>query len=194
MELVAHRVNTVDGLKKLPAACGAEIDIRSSGRKLVLAHEPFGEGDSLEDWLAAYNRSRPGCLVIFNPKEDGLDGEILRLAAAAGLNNFFLLDLSYPSIVRLAVYGGEKRIALRVSEYESAGSAAKLRGKVEWIWLDCFGGNPPDPMELFSLKKYFRVCVVSPELEGHPAERIPAFLKTAAQADAVCTKHPERWS
>lgn len=191
LEIIRHRVNDVAELRRLDPRLGAEIDIRSRGDRLVLAHEPHAAGDSLERWLDVYARDRPDRTLILNPKEDGLDGRVLRLLAERGLRRFFFLDLTYPAIVRLCVRGGERRAALRVSEYEPASAARLLAGKAEWVWLDCFSGRPSPAAAARALRRDFRVCLVSPELEGYGPERIARFR--GVPADAVCTKHPERW-
>jgi len=194
IERVAHRINEIPRLETLSSDLGAEIDIRSAAGELILHHEPHAAGPKLDDFLRTYARTRKGRLLILNPKEDGLDGEILALAHRHGLENFFLLDLPYPSIVRLAVREGERRVAVRFSEFETAESALRLAGKAAWVWVDCFDGKPPEAAQVRELRQAFRVCLVSPELAGHGAERIPDFLPLAKEADAVCTKYPERWS
>ncbi len=193
MQRVAHRVNDLAILEGLPGDVGAEIDIRASGGRLLLAHEPHVDGPGLTDFLDVYARTRRDNLLILNTKEDGLDDDILEFVRGRRIDNFFFLDLSFPSIVRMSLRGGEKRVALRVSEYESAEDALKLAGKVDWIWLDCFAGEPPDAALTRRLREKFSVCLVSPELEGHPVARIDAFLPLASGVDAVCTKCPDRW-
>jgi len=192
-EWVRHRVNDPDELAALPGELGAEIDIRSLGGRLVLHHEPHRPGPELAAFLDVYARTRRERLLILNPKEDGLDAEILALVKARGIENFFFLDLTLPSTVRMAVREGERRIAMRVSEYETAEAARRFMGKADWIWLDCFSGEPPAVELARELGQYFRVCLVSPELEGYPAESIKRFKTLLPEVRAVCTKHPEQW-
>ena len=54
MELIAHRVNKITKLKKLPLKYGAEIDIRDSGKELIVVHDPFKKGEKLEKFLKNY--------------------------------------------------------------------------------------------------------------------------------------------
>jgi hypothetical protein len=191
LEIIRHRVNSVEELRGLDPRDGAEIDIRSRRGRLILAHDPGVEGPSLERYLDVFARARPDRLLILNPKEDGLDGRILPLLSERGIARFFLLDLSFPSIARLSIRGGEDRVALRVSEYEPASAARPLKRWAEWAWLDCFSGRPASPAAVRALRRSFRVCLVSPELEGYPPERIKSFRRLTV--DAVCTKHPELW-
>ena len=53
-ELIAHRVNTSEELAKLPPEYGVELDLRDRGDKLFLRHDPFGDGESFEDYLRNY--------------------------------------------------------------------------------------------------------------------------------------------
>ncbi|MFI5361778.1 MAG: hypothetical protein ACHQ49_07390 [Elusimicrobiota bacterium] len=191
MEIIHHRVNGVKELMRLDPRDGAEIDIRSRRGRLILAHDADSEGPALERWLDVYARTRPDRLLILNPKEDGLDGRVLALLKERGIKRFFFLDLTFPSIVRLSVRGGERRVALRVSEHEPASAAKPLKRWVDWAWLDCFSGRPASAAAVRSLRRSFHVCLVSPELEGYPAARIRSFR--GLPADAVCTKHPELW-
>lgn len=193
MELVAHRVNDIGRLEGLPPELGAEIDLRTVGGRIVLHHEVYEKGPAFEDFVEVYARTRRDRLLILNPKEDGLDAEVLAVLKKAGVGNFFFLDLSFPSIVRMCVRGGEKRAALRVSEYEPAEAAMSLAGRAAWVWQDCFDGKPADAGQVRRLREAFKVCLVSPELEGYPKERIADFRHLAEDADAVCTKHPDLW-
>jgi len=52
-----------------------------------------------------------------------------------GISNYFFLDQSFPFLIKWAKLG-EKRLAVRVSEYESIDTALTLQEKAEWIWVD----------------------------------------------------------
>ena len=68
-----------------------------------------------------------------------------------------------------------------------------------WVWVDCFTLFPLDHEDVQRLKRAgFRMCLVSPELQGRKAEtEIPLLAQLLAdrdiQADAVCTKRPDLW-
>lgn len=193
IEWVSHRVNDLERIAALPGDLGAEIDIRSRGGTLILHHEAHRDGPGLAEFLDVYARCRRERLLILNPKEDGLDAEMLALLKERDIENFFFLDLTLPSTVRLAMRGGERRVALRVSEYETAEAARRFAGKADWVWLDCFSGEPPAAALARELGRDFKVCLVSPELEGYPADRIERFKPLLPEVHAVCTKHPEAW-
>ena len=90
---------------------------------------------------------------------------------------------------------GESRSSIRVSEYESIDTALKLEGKVRWVWVDFFNYFPLDYESFLKLKKAkFKLCLVSPELQGHPIIRVEQLKnqlnKMKIYFDAVCTKNP----
>ena len=94
---------------------------------------------------------------------------------------------------------GEHRCAVRVSEFESIETALTLAGKVDWVWVDCFTKFPLSEEDAVSLKNAgFKLCLVSPELQGRIAEiEIPALVSLLRaqniESDAVCTKRPDLW-
>ena len=45
MKIYSHRVNTISALEKIDPSCGVEIDLRSKNGSLILAHDPFIEGE-----------------------------------------------------------------------------------------------------------------------------------------------------
>jgi hypothetical protein len=192
---VAHRRNTRAELSATPVELGVEIDVRSHGDELILQHDPFVGGERLEDWLAAYRHR----LLILNTKEEGLEQRLLALMASAGVRDFFFLDQSFPFLLKTA-RAGERRCAVRVSELESIDTALALAGLVEWVWVDCFTRFPLSGEEARLLQsKQFRLCLVSPELQGRrdPSEitELRARLeREGITPDAVCSKTPERWT
>ena len=79
MQIIAHRINTIEELKKIPREYGVEIDIRGYGSKLVLTHDPItehGKYDELEEYLQNFNHA----FIIFNMKEAGYEQKVIDLA------------------------------------------------------------------------------------------------------------------
>lgn len=189
-----HRCNTVAQLQATPIGYGLEIDIRSYGNRLILHHDPFIEGEDFTAWL---NHYRHGTLIL-NLKEEGLELRILELLAERDIKDFFFLDQPFPWIIKMARLG-ERRCAVRVSEYEHADTALALAGKIDWVWADCFSRLSLSAVDARLLRQAgFRVCVVSPELQGRSGEDEIQLLRTllaerAIIPDAVCTKFPNRW-
>lgn len=190
MLLIEHRVNTLAHLAHVPPERGVEIDVRDYDGDLCLVHDPLESGERLEDWLPAYRHA----LLIFNVKCDGLEGRLQALAARHGIENYFFLDVANPTLVGL-VRRGERRVAVRFSEYEPIEFALAFAGHVDWCWVDCFTRLPLDPLTYARLKQHFRLCLVSPELQKHPRARIAAFREQLRPmpVDAVCTDYCEDW-
>ena len=88
---------------------------------------------------------------------------------------------------------GEKNIALSFSEYEGLDTILSMKGKVNWVWVDCFTKNPlTKDIEVQLHKAGFKLCYVSPELQQQPEKRqeyIKYFQTHDIHLDAVCTKH-----
>ena len=193
MQIVRHRVNTLTELASLPDGLGAELDLRSWQGELVLHHEPFAPGDLFSHFVGRWAEGSPRGTLIVNPKEDGLETRAIELLTRGGVEDYFFLDLSLPTTVRLAVREGFSRLAVRFSEYEPAEAALRFAGLAQWVWLDSFEGRPIPLETVRRLGAHVRCCLVSPELEGHPPERIAALRHLAPHVDAVCTKHPSLW-
>ena len=84
MQIIAHRVNQIAQLNSLSLNYGVEIDVRSAGDRLILSHDPFCDGDDLDDWLMAFKHKT----IIVNP-EEGLEERILSALQDHGVSNFF---------------------------------------------------------------------------------------------------------
>jgi hypothetical protein len=191
MLLIEHRANTIEHLKRVPPERGVEIDLRDYDGELRLVHDPLQTGERLTDWLTAYQHA----LVIFNVKCDGLEDQVRGLAARHGIERYFFLDVANPTLVRLA-QAGERRVAVRYSEFEPVEFALAFAGRVDWVWVDCFSHLPLDPATYARLKEHFKLCLVSPELQGHPRASIREYRDQlrGMPVDAVCTDFCEDWA
>lgn len=194
MKLIVHRRNTLSDLETTPARYGVEVDIRSIADKLILCHDPFVAGEDFGHWLNAY---RHGTLIL-NVKEEGLEGRVTTLMRASGIEDYFFLDQSFPSLVQCA-RASQRRCAVRVSEFESLQTALTLAGRIDWVWVDCFTRFPLTRDDAHRLEQAgFRLCLASPELQGRdPATEIPSLARQLAERriwpEAICTKHPALW-
>jgi hypothetical protein len=191
---IAHRINTIDGLRATPVECGVEMDVHAYGDRLVVHHDALTDALDLEVWLTAYQHA----FVILNVKEEGIEARVRELALARGIERFFLLDLSIPALVKM-VRAGESRVAVRVSTYEAVAGALAFSGLAEWIWLDVFEPRLPVTAEEYRAlqRAGFKICLVSPELHGRDVAEI-ATLKAQLErdglsADAVCSKRLDLW-
>ncbi len=191
MKYIVHRVNDPDRLESLDPSMGVEIDLRDKGGRLIMEHDPFSDGPDFDGYLARYRHDT----MILNIKSEAIEWRVLEEIQKAGtVRDYFFLDSSFPMIMKL-VAKGERRVAVRFSEREPIEYALALAGKIDWVWVDCFTRLPLDGTSYPQLKKHFKICIVSPELQAHSLDRIPEFAQILAEmpVDAICTKRPELW-
>ena len=196
MRKILHRVNTKKDLLRTSSEFGVEVDIRSNGGELYIHHDPFLNGENFEDWLKSYNHA----ILILNVKEEGLESRLISLMQKYGVDDYFFLDQSFPFLVRTATKG-EKRCAIRVSEFENIETAMTLAGKIDWVWVDCFTCFPltNEDARRLQVDGGFKLCFVSPELQGRTSldgikQYREAIKSLGIKGDAVCTKHPDLWA
>jgi hypothetical protein len=189
MKLIAHRRNTSELLLATPREYGIEVDIRSLGERMIIHHDAFKPGEDFESWVANYSHGT----LILNVKEEGLEERLIRCMSERGIADYFFLDQSFPFLIKTSRQG-ESRCAVRVSEFESIDTALTLAGKIDWVWIDCFTRFPLDREGWLRLTAAgFRLCLVSPELQGRFDEAEIREWKAQFRAwgvtpDAVCTK------
>ncbi len=190
MIIVQHRVNTLEQLKTIPTHYGVELDIRDKYNELIITHDAFVQGHNWDIYLQHYKQQ----LCIANVKTEGIEQKIISDFEQHNIENYFLLDVSLPFLVKLSNQGF-KKMAVRFSEYEPIELAMQFAGKVDWLWVDCFKHLPLNTQNYAQLKRHFKICIVSPELQGHNVEMIHQFKNVFLQlpVNAVCTKHPHLW-
>ncbi len=194
MRLISHRRNTIEELKATPTEYGIEVDIRSNNGRLIIHHDPLKEGVDFEEWLKHYQHQT----LILNVKEEGLEARLIELMQKYAITDYFFLDQSFPFLIKWSALG-ERNCAVRVSEFESIETALTLTGKINWVWIDCFSHFPLSGSDALRLQSAgFKICLVSPELQGRPFDtEIPLLAnllhERSIQADAICTKQPKLW-
>lgn len=195
MEYIAHRINTVSELLKLPIEYGVELDLRDDLEGgIYISHNPFEQGESFEEYLKEYHHGT----MILNIKSERIEHEVKRLLEKYEVKKYFYLDSSFP-MIKLLSDMGEHDIALRFSEYEGLDTIENMQGKVSWVWVDCFT-RLPITFEIYQrLKSWgYKLCLVSPELQSQP-ERIEEYAAYVKENniifDAICTKvyNIEKW-
>ncbi len=192
---IAHRINTLGELKKLPIEYGVELDLRDYGNRLILQHDPFIDGEDFEEYLKQYHHGT----MILNIKSERIEHKVLELLNKYNIDNYFFLDSSFP-MIHLLSNQGERKCAVRFSEFEGIDTILAMTGKIDWVWVDCFSKLPIDPSSFNKLKQAgFKLCLVSPELQGRPQD-IDTYQKwlhgQEIVFDAICTKHYniDQWS
>jgi hypothetical protein len=191
---IAHRINTIEELKKLPKEYGVEIDLRDYGSDLVLQHDPFVGGELFEKYLEEYQHGT----MILNIKSERIEHRVLELLSKFDITDYFFLDSSFPMIYLLSKQG-ESKCAIRFSEFEGVDTIISMAHKVDWVWVDCFSKLPIDTQSYTLLKEAgLKICLVSPELQGRDND-IEIYKNTLQKQgiifDAICTKHHnmDRW-
>ena len=210
MHIISHRVNNIKDLKHIDYSHGIEIDIRYYNNDLILYHDPFhtkeDSPEKFEDLLAEYIKNHTGTIIL-NIKTEGVEDRCISMMNNYNFKNWFFLDLSMPYFVIYSnkAQSGEiegftpNNLAVRFSEFEPIEYALSFKGKVKWVWVDCFTKMPLNKENYQKLKDAnFKLCLVAPELQKHKIERTTQFQeileKNNIKLDAVCTKKPELWS
>ena len=193
MEIIAHRRNHINQLLETPTQYGVEVDIRSNQNKLVISHDPFSDSVDFEEWISFYKHGT----LILNVKEEGLEKKLLDIMSKFSINNFFFLDQSFPFLIK-TIKKGEKRTAVRFSEYESLATVLSLKGLLNWVWVDWFTRLPLNKKNYLDLKSSnFKICLVSPELQGFGEKECKDLkdyiVKNKFAIDAICTKNYNFW-
>jgi hypothetical protein len=185
---ICHRINTISELKKINSEYGVEIDLRDdTNGNIYIHHDPFVKGENFEEYLKNYNHS----FIILNIKSEGIEWKIKELLCKYNIINYFFLDCSFPMIINL-INKGEKNIAIRYSEFESIDNILSLRGKIKYVWVDCFNILPLNK-GIYKLLKdnNFKICLVSPELQGQ-SDKLNKYKKILNEEniflDMICTK------
>jgi len=193
LKIFHHRVNNSSDLKNIPHTDGVEIDLREFSGKIVLQHDAFCGGETLDAWLKKWR----GQFIIFNIKEDGIEDAVLRYIDKFEVKDYFFLDQSIPAIHKLLAKNN-RNIATRVSDVESVNTALAIDSN--WVWLDSFSGNwtylQKDLAKLKLSGK--KTCLVSPELVriNNKFELIELRNQVFSKeiiVDAVCTKFKDFW-
>lgn len=196
MEYIAHRINTIAELKKLPEEYGVELDLRDDlNGRIYISHNPFEAGEDFEAYCKEY---RHGTMIL-NIKSERIEHEVLTLMEKYQIRNYFFLDSSFP-MIKLLTDMGVKQVALRFSELEGLDTIRNMAGRARWVWVDCFTKIPIDRESFKELKALgYKLCFVSPELEGQEeklAEYKEYIREQGIVFDAVCTKsyHIKDWT
>lgn len=197
MQIIVHRVNTIERLKTIDPKYGVEIDVRGYGDEILLNHDPISNPslhETLEEYLKIFSE-RKMAFVVFNTKEAGYESRIIALAEKYNIKKeqYFLLDVEYPYMYRTTRKEGVREIAVRYSEGEPIEFAeAQMKDGVpllDWVWIDT---NTTLPLNGDIVRRLtpFKTCLVCPERWGRPEDIEPYKTKIkdlAMNLDAVMT-------
>lgn len=171
MELIAHRLNKISEIKKLSKKYGAEIDLRSSGSKIILHHDPYKKGEKIENYLSNYNHGT----LILNIKESGIEKDVIKIIKKFGIKKYFLLDVEMPFICTNTKKFNQN-VSIRYSEYEPIETVNKFVKNIGWVWIDTFKTLPLSNVAKKTLNK-FNTCLVCPERWGRPKDIEKYYIK-----------------
>ena len=194
MIFIKHRVNSIKELKETPHNFGVEVDLRTLDEKIILNHDPFLRGDEFEEWLKNYNHN----FLVLNIKDVGIESNILNLMYKYSIQNFFFLDLPFPSLFNLSKL--TRNISSRFSIYEDIQSTLNISNRISWVWVDFYNKSPLSYSNWKMLvSNNIKICIASPELHGLDPlieiQKLKLFLnEEKVTFDAVCSKYPEYWN
>lgn len=205
MQIIRHRINTINDLNAVDVDEGVELDVRYQSNDLILQHDPFFKSEQsptkLSTFLQSWVNKGP---IILNLKSEGIEEKCISLLKKFQISDWFFLDMSMPFLVKFSLITSNQSIdslhpcnlAVRFSDFEPIEYALSFKNRVGWVWVDSFKEFPLSSSAYSKLKdNNFKLCLVSPELHGQPAERIEEY-KTKIRGmsvDAVCTKYPFLW-
>ena len=99
MELIAHRINKISQLCRLPEQYGVELDLRDDHEgRIYISHNPYEEGDFFEEYLQNYHHGT----MILNIKSERIELEVEKISYSEIFFSgfFFPHDLSVESAGR----------------------------------------------------------------------------------------------
>lgn len=153
---IAHMVNSLSELKKVPKEFGVEIDLRSCRDfGVILSHDRIKQSKSymsLDSFLEHYDHK----FIIANIKESGIEIDVINKIKNF-TDKFFLLDIEFPFIIS-SNKKYKEHLSVRYSEYESLETVKNLKDYVDWVWIDTFSKLPV----LDNYLSNFKSCLVSP--------------------------------
>ncbi len=206
INIIKHRINTINDLKNLSPEWGIEIDVRYHENEIVLHHDPYNHHlfgcERLESLLKVWTNQGT---IILNLKSEGLEKDCIKLMAKYKIKNWFFLDMSMPYFVKFSDYAKNRELsnfspenlAVRFSDKEPIDYALAFSKKARWVWVDHFDKFPLNQQTYSKLlRAEFNICLVSPELQTQSNIKIDE-IKSKCQGlniQAVCTKLPEIWN
>tara|TARA_B100001996_G_scaffold371024_1_gene345951 strand:- start:321 stop:896 length:576 start_codon:yes stop_codon:yes gene_type:complete len=166
---IIHRVNSIEKLNNLPEDVGVEIDIRQSGKKLVLSHDIQEKEENFEEYLDNYNKK----FIVANIKESGVEYKVEKILSKRKIDKFFLLDVEFPFILQNYKRLGDN-LSVRYSKYESIESVSYFVNKVKWLWIDTYEDFEINE-EIAEIISSFKIFLVSPSRWGMP-EKLSYYI------------------
>jgi hypothetical protein len=203
MHVISHRgfwsipdeKNTLAAFERSFASdFGTETDFRDLNGELVISHDPARSGaPTAAELLGLLARMNPLLPLAINIKADGLQRLLSAGLQSAGIENYFLFDMSVPDAIQSLKAG--LRVYTRHSDIEPV---PVLYAESAGVWLDAFfdtGWITPARINEH-LGRGKPVCLVSPELHGHGHLGLWRQLAESTLSDStlltLCTDLPSQ--
>lgn len=202
IEILAHRgywnhVRPKNSVAAFRAAFelgfGVETDIRDYNGHLVISHDIPGPNlQSLDDFLSLFNACGAPSYLALNIKADGLQIPLKAALSKAGVQNYFVFDMSVPD--GLLYLKHQLTTFTRESEFEPTPS---FYDQSAGIWLDEFNDRWINESVIDTHQKNGKVCaIVSPELHGRShlsewTEYRAGLREKKWKSVMLCTDYPE---
>lgn len=177
VEILAHRGWWLEAPQKnqviaferaFAAGYGVETDVRDFNGRLVISHD-MAQTDAmpLERFLDIHHAyGKPGWLAL-NVKSDGLHAALGEALLGAGIDRYFMFDMSVPDTLHYLKHG--LTTFTRRSEYELGSS---LDAEAAGIWWDCFEGAGDALLAGSALRSGKAGVLVSPELHHRQHDEV----------------------
>lgn len=167
---------------------GTETDIRDLDGRLVISHDPPTR-DALGFHELLELRGDRNLPLALNIKSDGLAALVKSAATQAGLQNYFVFDMSVPDMRHYRESGIP--YYTRLSEYEQKPAFLE---QASGVWLDAFESTWFTVDTIASLlASELAVCVVSSELHQRDHRNLWQLLQPLKHRSdlMLCTDLPE---
>ena len=165
-----HRINTVEQLRQIDPATGWGIEIDLRDNLQGEIYIAHDPFVSGELFEDFLKEYKLTGYMILNIKSERIEYRVLELLRKYAVQSYFFLD-----------------------------TVLSMKGRVEWVWVDCFTNNPLTS-DIYKVLKDagFKLCFVSPELQNQGEKLIEYrdyFIKNDIKLDMVCTKiyNIEKW-
>ena len=109
------------------------------------------------------------------------------------ISNYLFLDTTMPTLVKNIRVKRGNEFLFRLSSFEPLQNAIAIKEHIANLWVDCFDCVPMPIDIIREAKRNFKLCMVSPELQGGSVADFDRFLHIAPLMDAICTKYPSEW-
>lgn len=187
---IYHRQSTLKKISKIEKknVDGLEIDLRSSGKKIIISHDPFKKELNFSKNINFFKNF----FLVVDIKSTGIAKKVSALLKRKKIK-FLLLNLISSEFVELATTKVSKNIFLRFSYFEKHNLKNKYFKKIKWVWYDFFENKFLSLDDYKYLKRHKKkICLTSPDLLGKSKKILLKLIKhlnrNKIKVDMICVK------